>query len=237
MSLEGILLVDKCIKYTSFDVVRLLRTFLGIKKIGHAGTLDPLATGLLVVLIGKYTKFSNFLLNNDKEYIATLKFGIGTDTDDIYGKEIICGDPSIITEANLKLSVKKFCGYISQIPPTFSAIKVNGERAYKLARKGKKFKIKSKQLIVKKFDILNFNCPFLDFRIKCSKGTYIRSIARDIGNELGVPAHLISLRRIASGSFTIKDALEQNQLKNYTLLKDSIISATKLFNLLLSKQS
>lgn len=220
---EGILLINKAKSYTSFDVVAKVRKILSVKKVGHAGTLDPFATGLLVVLIGRYTKLSDFLINNDKTYKATIRFGIGTDTHDSYGKKISYGNYLGITKTKLELSLKKFRGIISQVPPIFSAIKINGQRSYKLARKGEKVKLKSRKLMINKFEILKFNNPFVEFEINSSKGTYIRSIARDIGEDLGVPAHLSSLCRTNSGNFSLKDALHQNELENNNFLNNYLI--------------
>ncbi len=227
MSPEGILLVDKAANCTSFDVVAKVRKALGVKRVGHAGTLDPFATGLLIVLVGRYTKLSDFFLNEDKAYKATLKFGIGTDSHDSDGQIISRGDASDITKVKLQASLEKFRGPISQIPPKFSAIKISGQRAYKLARKGEEVELKARDLTIHELEILSFDNPFAELKIKCSKGTYIRSLARDIGEDLGVSAHLSALRRASSGKYLQEDAISQKDLADKDLVLERLISGKK----------
>lgn len=206
---EGaLLLVDKPREWTSFDVVNKLRYTLKIKKIGHAGTLDPLATGLLLIGVGKFTKKLTELQGMDKEYEGVFEIGKTTPSFDLETEFDSVVDSSHISHADIGAAVEKLTGFQNQIPPQFSAIRVNGERAYKHARKNEEVKLDPRPVVIYEFEIKEIAGADLHFRIKCSKGTYIRSIARDIGELLGVGAYLKSLRRTSVGDYKVSDALE-----------------------------
>ncbi|MBN2418805.1 MAG: tRNA pseudouridine(55) synthase TruB [Deltaproteobacteria bacterium] len=216
VSPEGVLLVDKEKGKTSFDAVRVIRRILNCKKTGHAGTLDPFATGLLVMLLGQGTKLSPYIMGEEKKYRAEIMLGIETDTCDPTG--------SIVSEAPFGgIGVKDidevaacFTGVIEQIPPAFSALKVNGERAYKLARKGIEVELKKREVTVHSIDIIDIRLPLITLDVRCSSGTYIRSLAADMGRALGTVAHLKNLRRLSSGSFDVDDAMGFNEPDSIT---------------------
>ncbi|MEO0508936.1 MAG: tRNA pseudouridine(55) synthase TruB [Verrucomicrobiota bacterium] len=203
---EGILLVDKPQGITSHDVVSKLRRVFHIKKIGHAGTLDPMATGLLIMLIGKATKVSQYLMSMDKEYTGTVRLGQVTDSQDADG-EIIeeCPVPELSEQVVLK-EMKRFLGDQYQTPPMYSAKKVDGQPLYKLARKGKTVAREPRVINVSKFELLRFAPPEIDFIVACSKGTYVRTIAHDFGRKLNCGGHLNGLRRTGVGKFRIEKA-------------------------------
>lgn len=219
---EGeIFYIDKPLHWTSFDVVNkirlMLKQILGIKKIkvGHAGTLDPLATGIVTICTGKATKRIDGLMNHDKEYIATLRFGATTPSYDLE-KEIDATYPTEhLTRELIEQTLKeKFTGEIEQTPPMFSAIRIDGKRAYEYARNGNtEIEIKSRKVIVYSIDIEQINLPDVTIRVKCSKGTYIRSLARDIGKAVNSGAHLISLRRTAVGNTTLSETITMEQMQ------------------------
>ncbi len=202
------LLINKPYKWTSFDVVKKLKFALKIKKIGHAGTLDPLATGLLILCTGKMTKQIETYQSQGKEYTGKFVLGATTPSFDLETEVSEAVDISNISEDRIKETIKKFTGIITQIPPQYSAVKVNGERAYKNARKGIKVAIKSREVTVSNFEITDINLPEVEFKINCSKGTYIRSLANDLGAALGVGAYLSELKRTKIGDFGIEDAFE-----------------------------
>ena len=215
-----ILLFDKPLGWTSFDVVnrvrRLLCRFLGVKKlkVGHAGTLDPLATGVMVVCTGKRTKDIEHFQYQTKEYIADVKLGATTPSYDLE-HPIDAEYPTDHITLNLVNEIlPKFIGEIWQVPPTYSAVKVNGVRAYDYARKGQEVEIKPKLLIIDELELLNFENMTLKLRIVCSKGTYIRALARDLGEALHSGAHLISLRRTRVGEFKDSDCMTIQELEN-----------------------
>ncbi len=208
---EGILLVDKIENKTSFSLVFELRKITGVQKIGHAGTLDPFATGLMVMLIGKkYTRMSNSFLNSDKEYIAKICLGKVTDTYDIDGQVLKSCDLMPGLE-QIKEKLALFEGEIKQVPPMFSAKKIGGQKLYHLARKGISIERRPKPVTLS-IKLLEFTPPFLFLDISCSSGTYIRSLAYDLGEALGCGAYLHSLRRVRAGNFHIKDAVAQANL-------------------------
>ncbi|HYG39114.1 MAG TPA: tRNA pseudouridine(55) synthase TruB [Cytophagales bacterium] len=204
---EGeILLIDKPYKWTSFDAVKKIRGGLRIKKIGHAGTLDPLATGLLIMCTGKMTKKIDELQAKEKEYTGEFILGKTTPSIDIetpFDSEV---STDHLTENTVKVALRNFLGTIEQTPPIYSAIKVDGERLYEKARKGENAEIKSRKVFIKEFLLTEINIPSIKFKIVCSKGTYIRSIVRDFGELLKVGAYLNELRRTRIGDFSIKDA-------------------------------
>lgn len=209
---NGILLVDKAAGSTSFYLVSLLRRLTKIEKIGHAGTLDPFATGVMVMLIGRdYTRRSDEFLCSDKEYRATLQLGITTDTYDIDG-QITSRSDKIPTLEEIEHALNAFRGEISQIPPMYSAKKVEGKKLYDLARKGIVIERQPVQVKVA-IKLISYNYPMLEIEVACSKGTYIRSLAYDIGQFLGCGAHLFELARTRSGAFRIEECIHQDLLK------------------------
>jgi tRNA pseudouridine55 synthase len=210
---QGILLVDKPEKMTSFAIIPLLRKRTGVKKIGHGGTLDPFATGLLVLLIGReYTKRAGEFLEGDKEYQATLFLGCATDTYDVEGSHVATSD-KIPTFDEVKEVVGRFQGVLSQVPPMFSAKKIAGKRLYEMARKGVEVERRAQSVHVA-CTIIRYEYPELEVHVRCSKGTYVRSLASDIGRELGSFAHLSRLRRLRSGSFDVRDAVSLQVIRD-----------------------
>jgi tRNA pseudouridine55 synthase len=206
-----VLLIDKPYTWTSFDAVNKLRGGLKIKKIGHAGTLDPLATGLLILCTGKMTKKIDEIQAKEKEYTGELIFGKTTPSIDLETEFDSETDYSLLTEESILSAIPKFIGEIEQVPPIYSAIKVDGKRLYKKARKGESVEIKSRMVQVKEFELTEINIPSVKFRIVCSKGTYIRSLIRDLGQELNVGAYLNELRRTRIGTFKVEDAISPNE--------------------------
>ena len=203
---EGILLVDKPQGITSHDVVNRLRRKINMKRIGHAGTLDPMATGLLIMLVGKATKTSQYLISLDKTYEGTIKFGVETDSQDADG-QVVAEKPlpeGLNNEVVLK-EMKTFLGDQYQLPPMFSAKKIDGVPLYKMARKGKTVEREPRFIRINKFELLRFESPEVDFRMSSSKGTYVRTVAHDLGQKLGCGAHLTSLRRTLIDQFDIED--------------------------------
>ena len=199
--------------WTSFDVVAKIRKITGVKKVGHAGTLDPLATGVLIVAIGREaTKQISQIMHQEKEYVAKIKLGETSSTDDEEGVKTQKAQKHKSTKAQLQVLIKKFIGEISQVPPAYSAIKVNGRRAYDLARKGKEVKLKARQVTVKEIELISYRWPYLKIRVVCGPGTYIRSLARDIGRELGTGAYLAELERTRIGEYKVEDAKTIEQL-------------------------
>ena len=226
-----LVLVNKPYGWTSFDVVNKIRSSLKygpkIKKIkvGHAGTLDPLAEGLLLVCIGKYTKLIDGLTGKNKSYLASIKLGAVTKTYDRESEEENTQDTSHISRAALEKCLLSFKGIIEQYPPIYSAIKVNGVSAHRLARKGKDVVLKSRKVEISKLDLLKYELPFIETLITCSKGTYIRSLAHDVGQHLGVGAYLYNLNRTSVGTYRSAQALSVdevirwiNQLPEHQLL-------------------
>lgn len=201
------ILVDKEQHWTSFDVVAKLRGILRTKKIGHAGTLDPLATGLLIICAGKATKSIDSFQGLPKTYEAVVKLGATTKTDDAEAEEEHPCDCSHIPQEAIEQTLQKFIGDIEQIPPMYSAIKKNGVPLYKLARKGQEVERQPRKVHISNIELTKMALPYLHLTVYCSKGTYIRSLARDIGVQLGCGGYLASLRRTAIGSFTVENAL------------------------------
>ena len=202
-----LLLVKKPLTWTSFDVVNKLRYRLKIKKIGHAGTLDPLATGLLIICTGKMTKRIEEYMGLEKEYTGTFVLGQTTSSYDLETEVSEAQDISSVTEHSIREAVKTLTGKISQLPPAHSAIKVGGKRAYKFARQGKEVELKPREVEVSEFEITGVELPAVHFRVVCSKGTYIRSLARDLGEKLGVGAYLSQLCRTRIGNFKLEAAV------------------------------
>lgn len=210
---EGILLVDKEVGSTSFQIVAQLRRLTRIETIGHAGTLDPFATGVMVMLIGRpYTRKSDQFLTSDKQYRATLKLGISTDTYDLDG-QVTSRSDLIPSQHQIELAIASFQGEILQVPPMFSAKKVEGKKLYDLARKG--ITIERQPVKVRlQIQQIRYEYPELEIVVDCSKGTYIRSLAHDLGQALGCGAHLSALSRTRSGAFTLEECIPQSALKN-----------------------
>lgn len=207
-----LLLIDKPFQWTSFDVVNKLRFRLKIKKIGHAGTLDPLATGLLIICVGKMTKRIEEFMGLEKEYTGKFIVGKTTPSHDLETEVSEGKDISQLTGEQIRQAAKALTGSIRQVPPVHSAIKIGGKRAYQFARKGQEVEMKHREVEVKSFEITEIQLPEVSFRIVCSKGTYIRSIARDFGETLGVGAYLTDLRRTRIGDFKIEDALSVEEV-------------------------
>ena len=202
----GILLVDKPKGMTSHDVVARLRRVFKIKKIGHAGTLDPMATGLLLILVGKATKASQYLMSMDKEYAGTVKLGEVTDSQDADGEIVATTPVPDLVEKDVAEVIKTFLGDQYQIPPMYSAKKINGQKLYKLARQGKEVKREPRIIHISRYEITRFDLPEISFHVACSKGVYIRTLAHDLGERLGCGGHLCDFRRTAVGSFSVKNA-------------------------------
>jgi len=209
---ERLLLINKPLGWTSFDVVNKLRYKLKIKKIGHAGTLDPLATGLLIICTGKMTKRIDEFQAQEKEYTGKFVLGQTTPSFDLETKVSEPQDISFITSEAINSSALKFIGSIQQVPPIHSAIRINGKRSYALARKGREPELKAREVFIKEFEITNIEKPTVEFRVVCSKGTYIRSLARDFGEALGTVAYLSELCRTRIGEFKLTDALSLDQV-------------------------
>ena len=207
-----VFLVNKPYQWTSFDVVRKIRNTLGIKKVGHAGTLDPLATGLLIVCAGKKTKSIDSFQAQEKEYTGTFVLGKTTESFDLEQEITNVADPMQITLPKVKEAVGLLTGDILQIPPSHSAIKKDGKRVYESARKGIEVILDPRPVTVSVFEVTRFELPEIDFRIVCSKGTYIRSLARDLGELLKVGAYMSSLTRTRIGEFKLEDATDVLEL-------------------------
>ena len=223
----GFLNIYKPKGLTSFDVVAKVRKLTGIKSVGHTGTLDPFATGVLPVCIGKSTKLIEYL-PDDKEYIATVQFGANTDTYDLEGHITQKFDKKIIKE-DIEFALKDFEGEIEQFPPIYSAIKVNGKKLYEYARKGLDVEIKPRKVNIVKIELLNFdkNSQAANIKIACSKGTYIRSIAYDLGRKLGCGGHLSALERTKAGMFNIDTSVKLEEIKN---IDDYLINPLDVFS-------
>ncbi len=213
----SVLLINKDLDWTSFDVVAKVRNITRAKKVGHAGTLDPLATGLLILCLGKATKTIDQYQGLEKTYSGMFKLGATTKTDDSEADEENISDTDHITKESLLLAAEKLTGKLEQIPPMYSAKKVKGQKLYELARKNITVEIKPSQIEVYKFEIIEFDNPYVSFRIECSKGTYIRALARDLGQMIGTGAYLASLHRDAIGTFHSDKALTIKEFQELAL--------------------
>lgn len=215
-----VILIDKRIRQTSFSVVKQLRYLIKRKynyskfKIGHAGTLDPLATGLLILCTGKATKTIDQIQNGDKEYIAEIMLGATTPSYDAETEVDQLFQYDHVNEDLINETLNTFVGEIEQIPPNYSAMRINGVRAYQQARKGKEFVLKSRKITIHEIELIDFEAPLIRIRVKCSKGTYIRSLAKDIGERLNSGAYMSGLRRTAIKDFKIEDALTISEFEN-----------------------
>lgn len=231
--MDGIIIINKPKEFTSFDVVAIMRKLCNTKKIGHAGTLDPMATGVLPILIGNATKLQSMLQNSQKEYIAEFKFGITTDSEDITGKVLTTNTVSVKKE-NIQAVLSDFRGKIQQIPPMYSAVQKNGVRLYNLARQGIEVEREPREVSIYKLELLSYNDNenIAKILVCCSKGTYIRTLCADIGQKLGCGAVLISLERTYAAFFSISDSITLNEAKiraNNGTLCDKLIPIEKVF--------
>lgn len=226
---DGILLVDKPAGPTSHDIVARVRRTFKIKKVGHGGTLDPQATGLLVLLLGRGTKLSNRFIGADKTYLGTIHLGIETNSQDADGEVVAEQDASHITREELEAAMQQFTGDIRQTPPMVSAVKVDGVPLYKRARKGQVVEREPKLVHIYEFGLLDVALPQAKFIVRCTKGTYVRTLCQDVGEALGCGAHLAALRRTQSGALSVDDALTMDtllEMDNDTLM-EHIIPAHK----------
>ena len=228
--LDGGLLVDKPSGPTSHDVVDRIRRRFGIKKVGHAGTLDPAATGLLLILLGRATRLSEKLMSDDKVYSGTIKFGESTNSYDADGEIVSTRPVPPLTLEALNEAATAFHGDQMQVPPMVSAVKKDGVPLYKLARKGIEVERKPKLIHIYDFSFSAYSEPVGEFRVACTKGTYVRTIANDLGDKLGCGAHLSSLRRLSSGKFDVKDGTGLDEILNFSReqLQQRVIPFLKL---------
>jgi len=204
---DGLLLIDKPAGYTSHDVVARMRRHLRMRKIGHGGTLDPMATGLLVLLLGRGTKLSNLVMGSDKMYEGTIHLGVSTDSQDVDGEILSEADASGVTAEQIDNELLNWSGDLMQTPPMISAVKKDGVPLYKHARKGNTVAREPRLLHIYSFRMARFDSPLVEFQIRCTKGTYVRTLASDIGDALGCGAHLCALRRTESGTLHLNDAI------------------------------
>lgn len=229
--MEGFLLIDKPTGLTSFDVVRRVRRATGCRKIGHGGTLDPLATGLLPLALGRGTRLLEYLSDGDKEYLATLELGAVTDTQDVEGIVLERREVGDISKEGLESACERFRGEIDQVPPMYSALKVQGQPLYKLARRGETIERSARRVTIHRLDLLDVNLPLVSLRVRCSKGTYIRTLVHDLGEFLGPGAHLTSLRRTVHGPFRIEDAVSLETVERHDWQRpfDGLLPLTRAF--------
>ncbi|MBV9962338.1 MAG: tRNA pseudouridine(55) synthase TruB [Parafilimonas sp.] len=212
--LQGeVILMDKPLKWTSFDAVKKVRILTGVSKVGHAGTLDPLATGLLIICTGSFTKKINTYMGMEKEYTGSITLGATTPTYDLESNPENFTGINNISKEDIYNATKDFTGDILQTPPIHSAIKKEGKPVYLLARKGKEVELEPRKITISTFEIMNLDLPKVEFKVVCSTGTYIRSLASDFGRALGVGGYLSSLRRTRIGNFLVKDALSPGQFE------------------------
>lgn len=210
---DGILLVDKPTDHTSHDVVARIRRKFGMKRVGHAGTLDPMATGLLILLLGKATSVSQYLISMDKEYTGTIKLGVVTNTQDAEGEVVETRPVPPLTEEQVRAQLRSMQGDQYQTPPMFSAIKIGGVPLYKKARQGEEVDREPRFIRVMRFEMTRFAPPELDFVVNCTKGTYVRTLAHDLGHKLGAGGHLTALRRTAIDKLRVEEALTIDQIE------------------------
>ena len=214
--MDGVLIIDKPRGWTSHDVINFIRRTFAIKKAGHAGTLDPMATGVLVVLLGGYTKYSDRLMAGEKEYQAVLTLGECTDTQDATGKVIKESSVPEFNKKDIEVVFAKFTGETEQVPPMVSALKVGGRTLYKLARQGKEIQRQPRKIFIEKIELKTFDKKNISFSVVCRKGTYVRTLCEDIAKHLNCCGHMSYLRRIRSGDFSIDQALAVEKLKSVT---------------------
>ena len=216
--IDGILVINKPKDWTSFDVVAKIRGKLNVKKIGHTGTVDPQATGVLVLCLGKATKLAQKMLTYDKEYVCDVTLGATSTTDDSEGDITPAPDAIEVPITDVENVLKEFTGIFKQTPPAFSAKKIKGRRAYQLARKGKEVKLEPVKVTVHNIELLDYKWPIIKLKIHCGKGFYVRSLARDIGEKLGVGGYLSDLKRTRVGHFSIERAIPIEQTDEKHLL-------------------
>jgi tRNA pseudouridine55 synthase len=216
--MDGILVVNKPRGITSHDVVSKVRRIAGQKRVGHAGTLDPLAMGVLLVCLGKATRVAEYLAGSDKTYRAVMRLGIETDTYDADG-QIVATQPVSVSESELRAALNQFAGEVDQVPPMYSALKREGQPLYKLARKGIEVEREPRRVTIDAITLREFQLPDVTIDVRCSAGTYIRSLAHDVGAKLACGAHLIELTRLASGAFTIDEAVRLEDLSGLELTR------------------
>lgn len=212
-NVSGVLVLDKPVGMTSHDVVQAVRRGTGIRRAGHTGTLDPRASGVLVVLIGPAVRLSEYVSASDKRYQATVRLGSSTDTFDAEGRITSTGIASDISEEKFLEALQGFVGEIEQVPPPYSAIKIEGRKAYEMAREGEEVNLQPRKIHVYSLDLLEWSPPEAVIDVFCSSGTYVRSLANDLGAKLGCGAHLVGLRRTRSGRFTLRDAVPLRRLQ------------------------
>lgn len=211
----GVLLVDKPVDWTSHDVVNCVRRRFRLRKVGHCGTLDPQATGLLVLVLGRATKLSQNFIDTDKVYSGTMRLGQETTTQDSEGEVTAEKDYTGVTEEQVRAAMAAYVGEIWQTPPMVSALKKGGKRLYKLARQGKTVEREPRRLLIHKFELKSFTPPDIEFILDCSKGTYVRTICADVGADLGCGAYLHDLRRTAAGEFSVEKAYTTDTIKTW----------------------
>lgn len=210
---SGILNVDKPQGSTSFQVVAMVRRLSGVKKVGHAGTLDPIATGVLLVCLGQAVRVSEYLIELPKTYRATVRLGVATDTYDATGEPVFEGDAETVDEEGLGAALTALQRQGEQVPPAYSAVKVGGTPAHRLARAGRPVSLRPRKAVIDRIDLLSFRTPLVEIEVECGKGTYIRTLADDLGSLLGCGAHLEELRRTAVGPFEAEDAVSVERLQ------------------------
>ena len=226
--MDGVLIINKPKRYTSHDIVNIVKKQLNITKVGHAGTLDPNATGVLPVLIGNATKISKYLIEHDKVYIAELKLGEKSSTGDLEGEIIEKKSVPKLNEDQIKDTLKLFLGKQQQIPPMYSSIKINGKKAYEYARKGLKVEMEPREIEIMNISLIKFQDNIITFKVKCSKGTYIRVLCEDIAKSLGTVGLMKELCRIKVNEFDIKNSVTLNDIKNGNV---QVINIEEIFKL------
>ncbi len=231
--MQGIIIINKPEGFTSQDVVSKVKRILNVKKAGHTGTLDPLATGVLPVLIGNYTKLSKYLIEHDKTYIAKIELGKRTYTGDREGKIIEEKEVLAFEKEKIERILKSFLGKQKQIPPQYSAIKIEGKKLYEYAREGKKIEIPPRDIEIYSIDLINFNEKEIEFKVNCSKGTYIRVLCEDIAEKLGTVGYMLDLKRINVDKFKIENAIDFETLEknkdNIEFLNKNLITMEQIF--------
>jgi len=229
--MDGILLIDKPSGITSHDVVDYIRKKTGIKRIGHTGTLDPNATGLLILCIGKATKLSEYFIALDKTYVGKMKLGVVSDSHDIDGNIIKENKVDNISEREIKKNLSVFIGEIKQIPPMVSAIKIGGKRLYKMAREGVTIEREPRKVKIHEFEIIKTDLPDIWFRVSCSRGTYVRTLCHDFGNKIGYGAILTELKRTKIGNYTVDNALTLESLSTKEEVQKNLIPIEQALDL------
>ncbi len=227
--MDGVIIINKQKNFTSHDVVNVIRKKLNTKKVGHTGTLDPNATGVLPILVGKATKISKYLIEHDKTYIATIKLGEKTDTGDSEGQVIEEKlVPTDLKEEDINNTLQSFLGKQKQVPPMYSAIKINGKKLYEYAREGKEVKLEAREVEIYKIQLLEYKNSKIKFEVECSKGTYIRTLCEDIAKKLGTVGYMEELQRIKVNNFKIEDSvlLDDIALEN---VEENLIKIEKVF--------